>query len=116
MRRQKLTFNSRNFLQRIGSQKATQGYAARQVIYSQGEAADAVFYIQAGNVKLEIASGHGKKAVVAILGSGDVFGEGCLGNRPQRTSTASAIQPSTILRVGKGALVHLIHQDPAFAK
>jgi CRP-like cAMP-binding protein len=75
-----------------------------------------MFYIQTGNVKLEIASQRGKKAVIAILGPGDVFGEGCLGNRPLRISTASAIQTSTITRVSKGVLVRLIHQEPAFAK
>jgi CRP-like cAMP-binding protein len=75
-----------------------------------------MFYIQTGNVKLEIASQRGKKAVIAILGPGDVFGEGCLGNRPLRISTALAIQTSTIARVQKGVLVRLIQQEPAFAK
>jgi CRP-like cAMP-binding protein len=75
-----------------------------------------MFHIQTGKVKLEIASQRGKKAVIAILGSGDVFGEGCLGNRPLRISTASAIQTSTIARVSKGVLVRLIQQEPAFAK
>jgi CRP-like cAMP-binding protein len=78
--------------------------------------ADAMFYIQAGKVKLEIASQRGKKALIAILGPGDVFGEGCLGNRPLRISTASAIQTSTIARVRKGVLVRLIQKEPAFAK
>jgi CRP-like cAMP-binding protein len=116
MSRQTLTFNSRNFLGRVGTQKTTRDYHDRQVIYSQGDAADSMFYIQTGNVKLEIASDRGKKAVIAILGSGDVFGEGCLSNRPLRISTASAIQTSTIARVSKGVLVRLILQEPAFAK
>ena len=116
MSRHMFTFNSRNFLKRVGTQKTTREYHDRQAIYSQGDAADAMFYIQAGNVKIEIASRRGKKAVIAILGPGDVFGEGCLGNRPLRISTASAIQTSTIARVSKGVLVRLIHQEPAFAK
>ena len=116
MSRHTLTFNSRNFLRKIGTQKTTREYQDRQAIYSQGDAADSMFYIQTGNVKLEIASQRGKKAVIAILGPGDVFGEGCLGNRPLRISTASAIQTSTITRVSKGVLVRLIHQEPAFAK
>ena len=116
MSRHTLNFNSRNFLKRVGAQKTTREYQDRQVIYSQGDAADAMFHIQTGNVKLEIASQRGKKAVIAILGPGDVFGEGCLGNRPLRISTASSIQTSTIARVSKGALVRLIHQEPAFAK
>jgi CRP-like cAMP-binding protein len=111
-----LTFNSRNFLKRAGTQKTTREYQERQAIYLQGDTADSIFYIQTGNVKLEIASQRGKKAVIAILGPGDVFGEGCLGNRPLRISTASAIQTSTIARVSKGVLVRLIQQEPAFAK
>jgi CRP-like cAMP-binding protein len=116
MSRHTLTFNSRNFLRRIGTQKTTREYQDRQAIYSQGDAADSMFYIQTGNVKLEIASQRGKKAVIAILGPGDVFGEGCLGNRSLRISTASSIQTSTITRVSKRVLVRLIQQEPAFAK
>jgi CRP-like cAMP-binding protein len=111
-----LTFNSRNFLKRIGAQKTTREYQDQQAIYSQGDAADAMFQIQHGNVKLAVASPRGKQAVIAILGPGDVFGEGCLVNRSLRMSTATAIQPSTIACVKKGILVRLIRQEPAFAK
>jgi len=111
-----LKFNSRNFLKRIGAQKTVQEYQGRQVIYSQGNAADAMFHIQRGSVKLVVASPRGKQAVIAILGPGDVFGEGCLVNRSLRMSTATAIQPSTVACMKKGPLVRLIHQDPAFAK
>jgi CRP/FNR family transcriptional regulator, cyclic AMP receptor protein len=111
-----LKFNSRNFLKRIGAQKTIREYQDRQAIYSQGDAADAMFQVQSGNVKLVVASPRGKLAVIAILGPGDLFGEGCLVNRSLRKSTATAIQPSTIACVKKGPLVHLIHQDPAFAK
>jgi CRP/FNR family cyclic AMP-dependent transcriptional regulator len=111
-----LTFNSRNFLKRIGTQQTTREYQDRQAIYSQGDAADAMFHIQNGNVKLVVASPGGKKAVIAILGPGDVFGEGCLVNRSLRMSTAMAIQPSIIAQVKKAAIVGLIHQEPAFAK
>jgi len=116
MSRHTLTFNSRNFLKRIGTQKTTREYQDRQVIYSQGDAADAMFHIQNGSVKLVVASPRGKQAVIAILGPGDVFGEGCLINQSLRMSTATAIQLSTIACVKKGPLVRLIHQEPAFAK
>ena len=116
MNRHKLTFNSRNFLNRVGTQKTTREYQDRQAIYSQGDAADAIFQIQNGNVKLVVASPRGKQAVIAILGPGDVFGEGCLVNRSLRKSTAMAIQISTIACVKKGPLVRLIHREPAFAK
>jgi CRP-like cAMP-binding protein len=116
MGRHTLTFNTRNFLKRVGTQKTTREYQDRQAIYSQGDPADAMFHIQNGNVKLVVASPRGKEAVIAILGPGDVFGEGCLVNRSLRKSTATAIQTSTISRVKKGILIRLIHQDPAFAK
>jgi CRP-like cAMP-binding protein len=116
MSRHTLTFNSRNFLKRVGTQKTTREYQDQQAIYTQGDAADAMFHIQNGNVRLVVESPHGKKAVIAILGPGDVFGEGCLVNRSLRMSTATAIQPSMISCVKKGALIRLIHQKPAFAK
>ncbi|MGO8788301.1 MAG: Crp/Fnr family transcriptional regulator [Terriglobia bacterium] len=116
MSRHTLTFNPRNFLKRMGTLKTTQEYQDRQVIYSQGAAADAMFQIQNGSVKLVVASPRGKQAVIAILGPGDLFGEGCLVNQSLRKSTATAIQLSTIACVKKGSLARLIQQEPAFAK
>jgi len=116
MSRHTLTFNSRNFLKRMGAQKTTREYQDRQVIYSQGDTADAMFQIQNGSVNLAVASPRGKQAVIAILGPGDLFGEGCLVHRSLRKSTATAIQRSTIACVKKGPLARLIHEDPSFAK
>ena len=116
MSRHTLTFNSRTFFKRMGTKRTTQEYQGRQVIYSQGEAADAMFQIENGSVKLVVASPLGKHAVIAILGPGEVFGEGCLVNQSLRNSTAMAIQVSTIACVKKGPLVRLIQQEPAFAK
>ena len=116
MSRHTLKFNSRNFLKRVGVHKTTQEYHDRQTIYSQGDAADAMFQIENGSVKLVVASPRGKQAVIAILGPGDVFGEGCAVNGSLRLSTATAMQLSTIACVKKGNLVRLIHQEPAFAK
>jgi CRP-like cAMP-binding protein len=100
----------------VGTQKTTREYQDRQAIYSQGDVADAMFHIQNGNVKLVVASPRGKQAVIAILGPGDVFGEGCLADRSLRKSTATAIQLTTVSCVKKRTLVRLIHQQPAFAK
>ena len=116
MTRHTSTFNSRNFLRRVGTQKTIREYRDRQAIYSQGDAADAMFQIEKGSVKLVVASPRGKQAVIAISGPGDVFGEGCLVNRSLRMSTATAIQPSTIACVKRGILARTIHQQPAFAK
>ena len=82
----------------------------------QGDAADAMFNIQQGNVKLTVESKRGKKAVIALLGRGDSSGEGCLAGQSRRMSTATTIQPSTIVRVKRGTLVRIIRQDPAFAE
>ncbi|MBZ5646985.1 MAG: Crp/Fnr family transcriptional regulator [Acidobacteriia bacterium] len=111
-----LVFNSKRFLHKIGSQKTTRLYRKKQTIYSQGDAAEAMFYIHTGIVKLTIQSKQGKKAVAAILGQGDFFGEGCLATRSRRISTATAMEPSTIVRVRRATVLHIIHEDPAFAK
>ncbi len=116
MSRQASTFHSRAFFKKAGTRKTTHDYQDREVIYSQGDAADSMFQIQHGNVKLVIASPRGKQAVIAVLGPGELFGEGCLGTRSLRVSTATAIQLSTIVSVKKGTLVRLIHEDPSFAK
>jgi CRP-like cAMP-binding protein len=116
MSRHTLTFNSRTLLNKVGAQTTTREYHDRQAIYSQGDAADAIFQIHDGNVKLVVASPRGKQAVIAMLGPGDVFGEGCLAPKSLRISTATAVQLSTIACVKKTTLVSLIHNDPAFAK
>jgi CRP-like cAMP-binding protein len=100
----------------VGSQKTTRDYQDRQAIYSQGDAANAMFQVQNGNVKLVVESPRGKQAVIAVLGPGDMFGEGCLGVKALRISSATAVELSTIACVKKATLVRLIHNDPDFAK
>ena len=109
-------FDHGAFLTKVGNGKTIREYRAKQVVFSQGDPADAVFYVQAGKVKLTVLSTHGKQAVIAILEPGDFFGEGCLASQPVRMSTASAMQPSTILRVAKATMVALLHREPAFAE
>jgi CRP/FNR family transcriptional regulator, cyclic AMP receptor protein len=75
-----------------------------------------MFYIQNGNVKLTVASKSGKRAVIAILRTGEFFGEGCLARQSLRMSTATAIDSSTVARVKRATIVRIIHEDPAFAK
>ena len=86
---------------RIGAQAIPRHYRDKQGIFTQGDKADAMFHIQNGNVKLTVASKGGKKAVIAILRQGDFFGEGCLVRQSMRMSSATAIHPSTIARVGR---------------
>lgn len=85
-------------------------------IFSQGEAADAVFYIQAGTVKLTVVSPQGKEAVVAILEHGAFLGESCLAGQPVRTATATALEDSTLLRLDKDAMICVLHEEPAFTE
>ena len=101
---------------RIDAQAIPRDYGHRQAIFAQGDKADAMFYVQNGNVKLTVASKGRKKAVIAILRQGDFFGEGCLVRQSMRMSSETAIQSSTIARVKRVAIVRLIHEDPAFAK
>ena len=115
--RRGLAFDQKTFLERIGSRKTRCEYRNKQPIFSQGDAADAMFYVETGNVKLTVLSKGGKKAVVAIFRQGDFFGEGCLGTPlPLRMSTATAVQVSMIVRVEKATISRLIHDDPVFAR
>jgi CRP-like cAMP-binding protein len=96
--------------------KSSREYERGESVFSQGEEADAVFYIQSGKVKLTVVSKRGKEAVVAILPEGSFFGEGCLAGQPLRMSTASSIQRSTITRVEKPVMLELLHREPEFAE
>lgn len=110
------TTNSRKLFKIIRSQKTTREYRNEQDIFAQGDAADAIFYIQKGSVKLTVVSKRGKKAVIALLGRGDFFGEGCLAKQLVRRSTATTIHESTIASVAKAVMLRIIHQNPVFAK
>jgi CRP/FNR family transcriptional regulator, cyclic AMP receptor protein len=111
-----LAFTLLDLFDRADTQTTTRDYRSRQAIFEQGDKADSMFYIQNGNVKLTVVSKSGKRAVIAILRHGDCFGEGCLAGQSLRTSTATAIQSSTIARVKRAAIVRFIRQEPAFAK
>lgn len=94
--------NSAGLVKRIGSQKTVHDYRNKESIFAQGDSADAVFYIEHGNVKLTVVSQSGKKAAIAILRRGDFFGEDCLSKDTIRMSSAAALHPSTISRVKRG--------------
>jgi CRP/FNR family transcriptional regulator, cyclic AMP receptor protein len=112
-----LAFKAGVLLKSIGGRSSSQEYRNKQAIFSQGDAADAMFYVETGNVKLTVLSKGGKKAVIAIFRQGDFFGEGCLGTpQPLRMSTATAVQAAIIVRVEKTTIARLIHDDPIFAR
>ena len=109
-------FDPKSFLARVGDGRSIGKYRKDQVVFSQGEIGDAVFYIQKGKVKLTVVSEQGKEAVVAILGTDEFFGEGCLAGQPQRIATAAVMADSVIARLEKAAIVRVIHEEPAFSE
>ena len=109
-------FDPRAFLLKLYTGKSKQEYQDNEAVFSQGDAADAVFYIQSGKVKLTAVSKRGKEAVIAILPEGSFFGEGCLAGQPFRMSTARTVERSTIIRVEKRVMVGLLHREPEFAE
>ena len=96
--------------------RTSREYQRNEFVFSQGDVADAVFYIQSGKVKLTVVSKRGKEAVVAILPESSFFGEGCLAGQPLRISSASAAQRSAIARVEKSVMLDVLHHDPEFAQ
>jgi len=104
-------FSAQAFLDSVGVAKTVVRYGRDEAIFAQGDVCEDVMYIQSGGVKLSVLSKTGKEAVVAMLGPGDFFGEGCLAGQPLRTGSATAITPSAILRVGKEQMAQLLHKE-----
>jgi CRP/FNR family transcriptional regulator, cyclic AMP receptor protein len=119
-RSKKAAFKNREFDLRLFLESGSVGskirtFKKRETIFSQGEPAQSVFYIQKGGVKVSIISGIGKEAVVAILGSGDFFGEGCLAGQALRIGTAAAVTPTTALVIEKKEMIRVLHEEHAFS-
>jgi CRP-like cAMP-binding protein len=110
------TFNPHHLLTKLSAGKTSQAYQTDEFIFSQGDEADSVYYIQRGKVKLTVVSKNGKEAVVAILPEASFFGEGSLAGQLIRMSTASALEQSTIVRIEKRAMIALLHKEPEFAE
>jgi CRP/FNR family cyclic AMP-dependent transcriptional regulator len=109
-------FDPRLTLIKLSTGKSSREYERDDAIFSQGDKADAVFYIQTGKVKLTVVSKRGKEAVVAILPEASFFGEGSLAGQALRMSTASAVQRCTMIRVEKSTMLELLHEDKPFAE
>jgi CRP/FNR family transcriptional regulator, cyclic AMP receptor protein len=114
--RKKVPFDSQKFLAKVGDGKTLLTYRKNQIVFSQGEVADAVFYIQQGNIKLIVVSEQGKEAVVAILGPGHFFGEGCLNGHPLRIATARTVDECVITRLEKATMIATVHNEPEFSE
>jgi len=112
----KMAFEPSDFLGKAGRGRTVFTYIKNQVIFSQGESADAVFYIQSGQVKITVVSEQGKEAVVAVLGPDEFCGEGSLAGQALRMGTASAMTDCVVTRVEKGAVIRVLREEPAFAE
>src|SRR5580700_9068998 len=112
----KLPFDPAIFLATVDSGRTLSDSRRNDVIFSQGDAADAVFYIQKGQVKVTVISEQGKEAVVAVLGPDEFCGEGCLAGQPRRMATATAMTECEIMRLEKGAIIRILHDEPAFSE
>jgi CRP/FNR family transcriptional regulator, cyclic AMP receptor protein len=117
MKRQvKSAIDPKALLASTGVRRITRDYREGQTIFSQGDRADAVFFIERGKVKLTVLSRQGKQAVVALLGPETFFGEGCLAGQPLRMATATATTDSSITLLPKAATVRALHEDAKFAE
>ena len=112
----KQSFDPKTFLAHVGDGRSISKYGKDRTVFAQGEPADAVFFVQKGKVKVTVVSEQGKEAVVAILGTNDFFGEGCLAGQARRISTVAAMTDSTIVRLDKAAIVRVLHEEPAFSE
>jgi CRP/FNR family transcriptional regulator, cyclic AMP receptor protein len=109
-------FDPKSFLAKVDIGRTITKYRKKQKIFSQADAADSVFYIQTGKVKITVVSEHGKEAVVAILGKDEFFGEGCLAGQPKRIASATALTECEIMRIGKGTIIRVLHDEPGFSQ
>jgi CRP/FNR family transcriptional regulator, cyclic AMP receptor protein len=114
--KQKLPFDPKIFLSKVGDGRTVTDYKKNQGVFAQGDPADAIFYIQKGKVKLSVVSARGKEAVIAIVGANDFFGEGCLAGQALRVSTATALSECSLVQLEKRGTIQVLHEEPAFAE
>ena len=112
----KLPFDPKAFLHKANGGKTISEYQKGQLLFSQGDLADAVFYIIDGKVKVTVVSEQGKEAVVAILGGDEFCGEGCLTGQPLRLATAAAMTGCEIMRLEKETIIRVLHDEPKFSE
>jgi CRP/FNR family cyclic AMP-dependent transcriptional regulator len=111
----KRVFDAQAFLDSAGVARRVKEFKKAGVVYSQGDAAESVMYIQQGGVKLTVVNEVGQEAIVAIMRPGDFFGEGCLAGQPVRIGTASATTPCTVLVIEKAQMLEVLHEQHAFS-
>jgi len=115
-RKAKSALDPKALLAMVGAGRTTRDWRKNQTIFSQGDRADVVFFVERGKVKLTVLSRQGKQAVIGILGPGSFFGEGCLAGQPLRMATAIAITDSAIIQLPKQTMIRALHEDAEFAE
>lgn len=115
-RKRAAPFDPKTFLSVVDGGKKILKCRKKQALFSQGQTADAVFYLLGGKVKLTVLSSKGKEAVIAILGQGEFFGEACLTGQLVRTASATVLEESTIMRIDKGAMIRILREESQFAE
>jgi CRP/FNR family cyclic AMP-dependent transcriptional regulator len=115
MKNRKVSFDPKRFLAKVGDGKTIAKYQKGQIVFSQGDVADAAFYVQEGKLKVTVISEQGKEAVVAILGPGDFFGEGCLNGHALRVATTAAMAQCVVTRIEKASMIAALHNEPEFS-
>jgi CRP/FNR family cyclic AMP-dependent transcriptional regulator len=108
-------FDPNMFLATIGEGRRIVAFQKKQTVFAQGAAADAVFYVQSGKVKLTVVSDTGKEATIGILSEGDFFGEGCLAGQTLRMASAAAMTDCNLLRIEKKAMMEVLHREHALS-
>ena len=114
--RSRAPFDGNSLLAALPQGRTVREYRKGAAIFGQGDAADAVFFLERGRIKLTVLSRQGKQAVIALLAPGQFFGEGCLAGQPLRMATATALTESSIIRLPKPAMVRALHRDPVFGE
>jgi CRP/FNR family transcriptional regulator, cyclic AMP receptor protein len=109
-------FDPKEFLAIVGEGKAILEFKKNQIVFAQGDAADTIFYIQKGRVKVVVMSEQGKDAVVGIVGPGQFFGEGCMNGHSVRIATATTMEDSLITAINKTAMIAALHKQPKFSE
>jgi len=116
-RRKKSIFRPAAFLARTGLGRTILDLKKGQTVFSQGDAADAVFYVQKGKIRLTVISKRGKEATISLLGSGSFLGEECIATiQPQRMATATALTPASVLRIERTEMIRVLHEEKLFSE
>lgn len=109
-------FDARSFLTSVGVGRSTTVFKPKEIVYRQGDAADATYYIETGKIQLTVMSEQGKEGVIAMLEPGEFFGEGCIAGQPLRMASATTTAKSTIVRIEKAAMIRVLHEQPTMSE